>query len=155
MFSKGCLVWLTESTGRPLSVVGMPYYREQLLSIWPSNHVYEAGNLPPKIDAAILATLTPTDVGGYAPNPKKVRRNQIQKSRAAESDGTVLAAPKFLSEKAREADNDQGAERRISDVVEALANAALRGSTKADVPVMYRNVEIKYSKFGVDDFDFE
>ena len=27
-------------------------------------------------------------------------------------------------------------------------------SKKSEVPVMYRNVEIKYSKFGVDDFDF-
>lgn len=27
-------------------------------------------------------------------------------------------------------------------------------SLKPEAPLMYRNLEIKYSKFGVDDFDF-
>lgn len=66
-----------------------------------------------------------------------------------------LQAPKFLSEKARESANDPepAMERRISDVADAIGATDLL-SLKADVPVMYRNVEIKYSKFGVDDFDF-
>lgn len=137
-------------------MVGLPYYREQLLSAWPSTQVYEIGNPPFKIDATILANLTLTDFGGFAPNTRKVRRNQVEKTRAVEINGTALAAPRFLSEKAREPDNDQSSGRRISDaVVEALANASLKGVTKAEVPLMYRNVEIKYSKFGVDDFDFE
>ena len=137
-------------------MVGMPYYREQLLSAWPSTQVYEVGNPPCKINATTLARLTQTDFGGFAPNTRKVRRNQVEKTRAVESNGTALAAPKFLSEKAREPDNNQSSGRRISDaVVEALANASLKGVTKAEVPLMYRNVEIKYSKFGVDDFDFE
>ena len=137
-------------------MVGMPYYREQLLSAWPSTQVYEIGNQRAKVDATILANLTQTDFGGFAPNPRKMRRNQVEKTRTVESNGTALAAPKFLSEKARELDGDQSNSRRISDaVVESLANASLKGSTKAEVPIMYRNVEIKYSKFGVDDFDFE
>jgi PAB-dependent poly(A)-specific ribonuclease subunit 2 len=44
-------------------------------------------------------------------------------------------------------------ELRISDVADAIGATEL-SSLKAEVPVMYRNVEIKYSKFGVDDFDF-
>lgn len=137
-------------------MIGMPYYREQLLSAWPSTQVYEIGNPPFKIDAPILANLSQTDFGGFAPNTRKVRRNQVEKTRAVETNGTALAAPRFLSEKAREPDNHQSSGRRISDaVVEALANTSLKGVTKAEVPLMYRNVEIKYSKFGVDDFDFE
>lgn len=137
-------------------MVGMPYYREQLLSAWPRTQVYEIGNPPFKIDATVLANLTQTDFGGFAPNPRKVRRNQVEKTRAVETNGTALTAPKFLSEKAREPDHNHSSGRRISDaVVEALANTSLKGVTKAEVPLMYRNVEIKYSKFGVDDFDFE
>ena len=133
----------------------MPYYREQLLSAWSSNHIYEVGNPPSKIDPAVLNSLRPFEVGLVAPNPRKVRRNQAEKTRIIDSNGVALAAPKFLSEKAREPEDEQNSGRRISDAVEALANAAPNGIIKADVPPMYRNVEIKYSKFGVDDFDFE
>ena len=134
----------------------MPYYREQLLSAWTSNQLYEVGNPPAKIDPLILNDLRPGDIGLCAPNPRKVRRNQAQKTRIVEnSNDSTLAAPKFLSEKAREPEQDVFTERRISDIQEQMVNMALSGSTKADVPIMYRNVEIKYSKFGVDDFDFE
>jgi len=138
-----------------LNTVGMPYYREQLLSVWPSHQVFEAGNPPPKIEPAILASLTPMEFGAYAPNLRKTRRNQIENTRAVDTVGSSLVAPKFLSEKARDSEGGRSKGRRISDAVEALADASISGSTKADVPVMYRNVEIKYSRYGVDDFDFE
>ena len=133
----------------------MPYYREQLLSAWPSNQFYDVGKPPPRIDSEILENLQPFDVGQWVLNPRKVRRNQADNTRSTELQGDTFAAPKFLSEKAREAEKEQSEERRISEVAEAMANAALGNSAKADIPIMYRNVEIKYSKFGVDDFDFE
>ena len=139
----------------PFSTIGVPYYREQLLSAWNNTLVYEVGNPPAKIDPLILMELRHHEIGAYASNPRKVRRNQAEKTRIIETNGPVLAAPKFLSEKAREHDQEDATERRISEIQEALVNTALSGSTKADVPIMYRNVEIKYSKFGVDDFDFE
>ena len=77
----------------------------------------------------------------------------MRKVQDPKSPGFALHAPKFLSEKSEDADSTQNG-RRISDA-EILANAIQAGSTKAEVPIMYRNVEIKYSKFGVDDFDFQ
>jgi PAB-dependent poly(A)-specific ribonuclease subunit 2 len=131
----------------------MPYYRETLLSAWPSHLVSEVGAPPPRIDPQFLSTMTVTEWGGYGPNPKTTRRNQVEDTRTVEKAAASLQAPKFLSEKAREMAGTVPLERRISDVADAL-DAVELSSLKAEVPVMYRNVEIKYSKFGVDDFDF-
>ena len=133
----------------------MPYYREMLFSAWPSHLISEVGAPPSKIDAGILASLKRSDIGGYAPFPRKTRRYQFEDTRAVQRAHDTLAAPRFLSE--RQKDDSQGHEgtRRMSDALEALGDLALGGATRRDVPVMYRNVEIKYSKFGVDDFDFE
>ncbi|KAG9653830.1 hypothetical protein KCU64_g7625, partial [Aureobasidium melanogenum] len=139
----------------PLNLIGVPYYREVLLSAWPSHLISEVGAPPSKIDASILASLKRSDIGGYAPFPRKTRRYQFEDTRAVQRAHDTLAAPRFLSE--RQKDDSQGHEgsRRMSDALEALGDLALGGATRRDVPVMYRNVEIKYSKFGVDDFDFE
>ena len=137
----------------------MPYYREKLLSAWPATELCDVGKPITKIDTDVEARLTQLRTGhmvfSKAPNPRKHLRNQTAHDPDMERKDTALATPRFLSEKARQVDSDPSNERRMSDVVEALANAALAGSTKEDVPVMYRNVEIKYSKFGVDDFDFQ
>ena len=132
----------------------MPYYREKLLSFWPNDRTYEVGHPTPKIDQDILKTMVAAPFGYCAQNPRKTPRNQVQEMRITDSDDLSLTAPKFLSEKTKEPETPTSNERRISDA-EALINAALAGSTKAEVPIMYRNVEIKYSKFGVDDFDFK
>lgn len=131
----------------------MPYYREQLLSAWPSHMIVEVGAPPPKIDPQFLSTLKATEWGGYGRSSRTARRNQVENTRTTEKTSTSLQAPKFLSEKARESANSVSVERRISDVADAIGATEL-SSLKAEVPVMYRNVEIKYSKFGVDDFDF-
>lgn len=131
----------------------MPYYRDTLLSAWPSHMIFEVGAPPPKLDPQFLSTLKATDWGGYGRNPKTTRRNQVENTRTVEKKNESLQAPKFLSEKARETVTDASLERRISDVADAIGATEL-SSLKSEVPVMYRNVEIKYSKFGVDDFDF-
>lgn len=142
-------------TSSPLNLIGMPYYREMLFSAWPSHLVSEVGAPPSKIDAGILASLKRSDIGGYASFPRKTRRYQFEDTRAVQRAHDTLSAPRFLSE--RQKDDSQGHDgpRRMSDALEALGDLALGGATRRDVPVMYRNVEIKYSKFGVDDFDFE
>jgi PAB-dependent poly(A)-specific ribonuclease subunit 2 len=126
-----------------------------LFSAWPSHLISEVGAPPVKIDTGILASLKRSDIGGYTSFPRKTRRNQFEDTRAVQRAQDTLSTPRFLSE--RQKDDPQGTEgsRRMSDALEALGDLALVGTTRRDVPVMYRNVEIKYSKFGVDDFDFE
>ncbi|GAM89839.1 hypothetical protein ANO11243_078780 [Dothideomycetidae sp. 11243] len=143
----------------PLNIVGMPYYRESLWSAWPSHLIAEVGAPPVKIDPKILAIGKRSDMGVFAPWPRKTRRYQYEDTRAVQRAQDILAAPKFLSEKTRDASYQDGnrtnGERRISDALEVLADLTLDGSSRREVPVIYKNVEIKYSKFGVDDFDFE
>ena len=133
----------------------MPRYREKLLSAWPTHHIYEVGYLPAKVDPEVLKTMLPANIGYRATNPRKALRNQFYRAKHIDSSGTAMVVPKFLSEKARDAEKDQVEGRRISDATEFFANMALAGSAKAEIPIVYRNVEIKYSKFGVDDFDFQ
>ena len=137
----------------PLNVVGMPYYHERLFSAWPSHMVFEVGSPPAPIDPSIIPYLRPAEVGHYAPNPGKTRRNQVENTRALATAEPALIAPKFLSEKARE-QNRARSEGSVEDTAEALAGAKINGQTDDDPLLKYSNVEIKYSRFGVDDFDF-
>ena len=117
--------------------------------------LFDVGAPPTKQDQGLLSSLKRAEIGGYAPNPRKTRRYQVEDTRAAQTLQGSLAAPRFLSEKARQTPSIDDPERRMSDVLEALNELGVDGVTKREVPVMYRNVEIKYSRFGVDDFDFE
>lgn len=137
----------------PLNTVGMPYYHERLLSSWPSHLVFDIGNPPPQIDQSIIPYLRQAELGHYAPNPQKTRRYQVENTRSIATMEPALAAPKFLSEKARgqALSKSSGS---AADVAETLADATIKGDAEDDPLLKYSNVEIKYSKFGVDDFDF-
>lgn len=132
----------------------MPYYREQLLSCWPSNLVFEVGAVPAKVEPSLLAALKASTMGGYAPNPKTDRRNQAHSARSG-SQSSELTGPKFLSEQAKDGSTFTMPPRRMSEMLKALEITQSQEGIGHDVPAMYRNVEIKYSKFGIDDFDFE
>ena len=139
----------------PFNLIGMPYYREALLSGWPNSLVHEVGAPPTKLDPAVLASLRKTDYGLIGPNPHKTRRYQAENTRHLRSSQGALAAPKFLSEKPRGDNGDHEPERRLSeDIGKTLNSLAINGTSKGDTLAYYRPVEIKYSKFGVDDFDF-
>ncbi|KAF2262002.1 PAB-dependent poly(A)-specific ribonuclease subunit PAN2 [Lojkania enalia] len=138
----------------PLSSVGMPYYKEPLLSSWPSHLIYEVGAPPSKIDSAILNSMNRTDIGFFAKNPRTKRRYQVEDTRQADRAADSLTAPKFLSEKARAAQSSGEGDAKTVETIETLTDMHLDDVTRRDVPAMYGNVEIKYSKFGVDDFDF-
>ncbi|GAB7366460.1 hypothetical protein MBLNU230_g8255t1 [Neophaeotheca triangularis] len=146
------LQWSPET---PLSMIGMPYYREMLFSGWAYNPVHEVGAPPPKIDPDILNNLRSFEFGAHAPNPRKARRYQVEDTRKLREAQPMLVAPKFLSEKTKDDGTEGEMERRLSeDIGKSLNDLTANGRSKTDIPVWYHNVEIKYSKFGVDDFDF-
>lgn len=134
----------------PLNLIGMPYYRERLFSAWPSDLVFEVGNPPAPIDQSMIPYLRPAELGHVAPNPRKTRRYQVENTRALTSAEPALIVPKFLSEKARE----QSKARLEGSDGDAQANSKSKGERDDDPLFKYGNVEIKYSRFGVDDFDF-
>jgi PAB-dependent poly(A)-specific ribonuclease subunit 2 len=152
----------------PLSLVGMPYYEEPLLSgIWPSLK-FKVGRPTPPIDPILLATMKWRNNIGYAPNPRKTRRNQAILSTESKD-----LEPMFRSVKERrqkwditrvDANLDSGKTEVNTTSPISLAHAddlqtkpTIDDGLSAvwtDLPMAYRRVEIKYSKFGVEDFDF-
>lgn len=133
----------------------MPYYKENLLSSWPSHLVFEVGAPPPKIDAAILNSMSRPEMGFFAKNPRTKRRNQAESRRQSDRGAESLSAPKFLSERSRAVQSyNNEVDNKTIETMESLTDLHLEDITRKEVPSMYGNVEIKYSKFGVDDFDF-
>lgn len=142
-----------------LNLIGMPYYRDMLLSVWSSSMVHEVGAPPHKIDPALLASTqkfqTGMMTGEVGPNPKKTRRYQKEDTRTLQKSRRPLAPPKFLSEKPRDEVSEQEGQRRMSeDVAKTFAELTVCTTASSNVPVWYQAVEIKYSKFGIEDFDF-
>ncbi|KAF5670593.1 pab-dependent poly(A)-specific ribonuclease subunit PAN2 [Fusarium heterosporum] len=139
----------------PLNSIGMPHYRDTLASAWP-DIACDVGAPPVKFDTQFLSGLKATEFGLYGRNTRGLRRNQAENTRNVHKSGSSgLKAPKFLSEKARElaSSNVASSDDKDDELISSLADMGIE-SKKSEVPVMYRNVEIKYSKFGVDDFDF-
>ncbi|KAF2772334.1 hypothetical protein EJ03DRAFT_287998 [Teratosphaeria nubilosa] len=152
----GPIKQLDWSPNTSLSSIGMPYYREALLSGWPNSLVHEVGAPPSKPDQEVISTLRSIEYGKVGQNPRKGKRYEFEDTRSVQRAQDRLATPKFLSEKPRDANGDQKGERRLSeDIGKTLQGLSMNGGSKADVLAYYRPVEIKYSKFGVDDFDFK
>jgi PAB-dependent poly(A)-specific ribonuclease subunit 2 len=131
----------------------MPYYREQLFSAWPTDLISDVGAPPPQLDPVFLATLKQTEWGLYGRNTRGLRRNQAEDTRAVGKASNSMRPPKFLSEKARESAMSPSLGPSAEITADSSSNSEL-DSSKPEAPAMYRNLEIKYSKFGVDDFDF-
>ncbi|KAK3699816.1 poly(A)-specific ribonuclease [Vermiconidia calcicola] len=139
------------SSDLPLNLIGMPYYREALLSGWPNSLVHELGAPPTKFDPAFMSTLRKFEHGSVGANPRTSRRNQVEDTRTLRAKHGSIPAPKFLSEQRKDEDGNYETERRLSEDIEKTLNSlALNGGP----PVYYHPQKMAYSKFGVDDFDF-
>eukprot|EP00123_Amoebidium_parasiticum_P015853 comp23175_c1_seq1/m.37544 comp23175_c1_seq1/g.37544 ORF comp23175_c1_seq1/g.37544 comp23175_c1_seq1/m.37544 type:complete len:1228 (-) comp23175_c1_seq1:377-4060(-) len=112
----------------PLSPVILPHYDEHLLSDWPKRFTGPYSRPPLSIPADVKDHMKINDFVGYAPNPGSRLRNQIE----------YTHVPRLKRQQ-----RQPSMERRDS-------NSRLPDS----VPRPFRRKEIKYSKLGLEDFDF-
>ncbi|TFL07786.1 ubiquitin carboxyl-terminal hydrolase-domain-containing protein [Pterulicium gracile] len=130
----------TDST--PLNSIGLPYYKEPLLSSW----------------SEVLGPRKST--GTYFPPPARIPFQRLS-LRYSENIGYSSLPKEFkgtrnvtiLPNKGR--NGKQGARFRSDKGKDSLANVASFDSLTDEIPKEYRHVEIEYSKFGVEDFDFD
>ncbi|XP_064408535.1 PAN2-PAN3 deadenylation complex catalytic subunit PAN2 isoform X2 [Latimeria chalumnae] len=116
----------------PLSFIPSPLTNEPLLSDWPAANCSPAPRWAPPVDPEILRTMKEVGFIGYAPNPRTKLRNQVLYR---------------LKELEPEYDNyKQVPESPIGREEEPHLYM---------VPKKFRKVTIKYSKLGLEDFDFK
>lgn len=119
--------------------------------------ITEVGAPAAKIEPPVLAALQERDWGYYGKNTRGLRRNQVEDTRTMlRNNHSLMTIPKFLSEKARESIKSPAGtpapEETFPEYPLVLPDTI--ESHKVDVPSFYQPVEIKYSRFGIDDFDF-
>lgn len=129
----------------PLSSIGMPYYKDLLLSNYASDLHFtkELLKLPAPIDPELLQNQY-SQVFPYN-NLKYGRRNlhkEYKPLKIVSSKQKLF--PKFISEK----NGDESTFDENSNIFE------YRSQDKFKVPNCYSSLKIQYSKFGVEDFDF-
>ncbi|KAI3402461.2 PAN2 [Candida oxycetoniae] len=130
----------------PLSIVGMPYYKELLLSNWPVDlkFIKERARLPNAIDSDLLAK---ADQGLFKYDSLKYGAANVVTNFYSLTSTKDSQIPKFLSEK-----SDQEKEQKKS--IEALEESVLQCRNEDAIPNCYSRLQIQYSKFGIKDFDF-
>ncbi|SCV74095.1 BQ2448_6527 [Microbotryum intermedium] len=152
----------------PLNSIGMPYYSEPLLSLSTANNVdlrpHPFHHRKPILDPALLASVKQVDFVGYAAYPPSMRasqrRNQVPKM-ADDQRRMGMDVPMFRSDKERAAmkkkrDGVTEEQQALKDFKGELPDGedSEEDKGKKKMPNHYRKVEIQYSKFGVEDFDF-
>uniref|UniRef100_A0A0W0F3U7 PAN2-PAN3 deadenylation complex catalytic subunit PAN2 n=1 Tax=Moniliophthora roreri TaxID=221103 RepID=A0A0W0F3U7_MONRR len=119
----------------PLNSIGLPHYKSQLLSAWSPQLAFSSTYPPPqKIPLQVLNTMKMNDNIAYAPLPKELKGKR----------NMVPTAPRKRNGRFHSGKSRSG---------EVEPDTPF-DATENDVPKIYRLVEIEYSKFGVEDFDF-
>lgn len=176
----------------PLSAIGLPYYKDELLSSWSIEPgmpmVFDEGMPPAKLPPDVLRQLQaaindnsstdihPTDLalGGIGLTgisaQDHARRNVAQKYVSFKDlkRRTIASGPKFISERSGGAGGTASAgaaagtggpggsagSGNSADETTPPASSSDMADDTSPVPRAYRRLEIKYSKFGIADFDF-
>ncbi|ODV58481.1 poly(A)-specific ribonuclease, partial [Ascoidea rubescens DSM 1968] len=171
---------------KPLSLVGMPYYKDILLSAWKSDLIFPAKNskIPKKIDNELLIKSKKVDGIIYSNYDKSKygRRNLYQKYQSVDKNKkSGLSIPKFISQKTIKPNNRHNVHDFIDENNESLKNLNINSDNNSDsdydddeisikqkifqlepskeypnkIPRAFQKLEILYSKFGINDFNFE
>lgn len=144
----------------PLSSIGMPYYKDELLSSWSQqpgmNMIFDEGMPQRSIPYDILNQIktaatnnsssivpTPPEYGGIGlmgrlPQPLKYPAQKYISYKDMKRNAHATG-PNFISE--RSSDTENNTLKSLSNIEEAI-------------PQDYRKLKIKYSRFGITDFDF-
>ncbi|KDR81497.1 hypothetical protein GALMADRAFT_239478 [Galerina marginata CBS 339.88] len=121
----------------PLNAIGLPFFDTQLLSAWPSARIPKVASFSPptRIPPQILASMKFNENVAYASLPKELRgRRNMTNAAPRRGIGRFRSGKSALSE----LEPDDVSFDHDHD----------------EVPRIYRRVEIEYSKFGIEDFDF-
>jgi PAB-dependent poly(A)-specific ribonuclease subunit 2 len=78
----------------------MPYYKSQLLSVWPKKMLFKVGRATPKIVPEVLAGMKMVDFVGYAAKPKDLKGNQSLALSYKQNQNTPLFHSQTLKDKA-------------------------------------------------------
>ncbi|XP_077293018.1 PAN2-PAN3 deadenylation complex catalytic subunit PAN2 isoform X2 [Arctopsyche grandis] len=103
------------------------------VSDWPKEFTKTGYRLPKPIDAEILKNMKMQGPIGCAPNPRNTLRNQIP----------------YVFEQPTSPCHSKNLENSVSN------NSENEGSVFVAIPKRYRKVEVRYSKLGSNDFDFD
>lgn len=143
----------------PLSAIGMPYYKDLLLSNYASDLTFdkELAKVPVPLDTDLLnegkGKVIPYDKIKYGPRNVV---NKYQSLREMKNNSAVI--PKFISERDNQ---EKTAEVLMSEMSDSdsifqykTINLGTKSASTCKIPNCYSKIKIQYSKFGVEDFDF-
>lgn len=144
------------------SLIKMPPFHDTLLSAWPGDLVFKVGKISKHIDPEILRSselINGIQIARYNKDKFGPRNhaNKFYDISAGKGDGMIV--PKFISERNETGEDDTQNDNNKSDgnqeETNGNGNVFDLKSENGDVPNAYKQISILYSRFGVDDFDFD